>query len=162
VSPAPPRPGQRPSRPGRQAARRAATPPGRRRRTDRGSASVQLVIAVPALMLCLLFIVQAAVWWHATHIAQAAATRAADAARVDGGSAAAGERAGRRTATVLGADVLRDPHVTVARQEDQTRAEVRGVALAVAPGARWPVRAVAVAPTERFLPPPDAPPVTPE
>jgi len=125
------------------------TPPDAYSR-DAGGASVQLVLAVPALMLCLLFVVQAAVWWHATHVAQSAATRAADAARVDGGTAAAGEATGRDTVAALGDTVLRDPTVDVARTAAETRAEVRGVAMTVVPGVRWRVRATAVAPTERF------------
>jgi len=120
---------------------------------DTGGASVQLVLAVPALMLCLLFVVQAAVWWHATHVAQSAATRAADTARVDRGSATAGEATGRDTVTALGDTVLRDPEVDVARSAAETRAEVRGVAMTVIPGIRWRVRATAVAPTERFTQP---------
>jgi len=117
---------------------------------DAGGASIQLVLAVPTLMLCLLFVVQAAVWWHATHVAQSAATRAVDTARVDGGTAAAGEATGRDTVTALGDTVLRDPSVDVERTATETRAEVRGVAMTVIPGVRWRVRATAVAPTERF------------
>jgi len=123
------------------------------RRRDTGGASIQLVLAVPALMLCLLFVVQAAVWWHATHVAQSAASRAADTARVDGGTAAAGESTGRDTVAALGDTVLRDPTVDVTRTATETRAEVRGVAMTVIPGIRWRVRATAVAPTERFTQP---------
>ena len=129
------------------------SPQSRRRRGDTGGASIQLVLAVPALMLCLLFVVQAAVWWHATHIAQSAATRAADTARVDGGTAATGEGTGRDTVAALGDTVLRDPTVNVTRTTTETRAEVRGVAMTVIPGVRWRVQAVAVAPTERFTQP---------
>jgi Flp pilus assembly protein TadG len=44
-------------------------------RGDRGAVSVELVLATPLLLLMLLAIVQFALWSHATHIAQAAASQ---------------------------------------------------------------------------------------
>src|SRR3954447_6617897 len=48
--------------------------PRRGRRVESGSVSVELVVATPLLLL-LLCIVQFAVWWHANHVAQAAAAQ---------------------------------------------------------------------------------------
>jgi Flp pilus assembly protein TadG len=90
---------------------------------DRGGATVEFVIAMPMLMLMILFIIQAAVWMHATHVAQAAANRALDAAAAYGASAAQGQTAGDQTLAALGSGVLKDPHVTVTR----TATDVHGV-----------------------------------
>ena len=49
-------------------------------RPDAGAATAELVIAMPLLLLIVMFVIQAGVWFHATHIAQAAATRAASTA----------------------------------------------------------------------------------
>ena len=73
-------------------------------RADRGAATVEFVIAVPVLMLMLLFVPQAAVWYHATHVAQAAANRALDAGAAYDGSAAQGEEAGEQTLATLARD----------------------------------------------------------
>src|SRR4051794_21902947 len=58
----------------------------RRLRGDRGAVTVELVIATPLLLLMLLAIVQFALWSHATHIAQAAASQGLAAARVQNGT----------------------------------------------------------------------------
>jgi Flp pilus assembly protein TadG len=119
---------------------------------DQGGATVEFVIAVPVLMLMILFIVQAAVWMHATHVAQAAATRALDAAAADGASAAQGQAAGQQTLAAIGSGVLKDPRVTVIRTATDVRVEVVGTAATVVPGVRWTVRATAAGPVERFVP----------
>ena len=51
---------------------------------------MELVIATPLLLLLVLLIAQFALYMHATHIAQAAASEALSEARVSGGTAAAG------------------------------------------------------------------------
>jgi len=119
---------------------------------DRGGATVELVIAVPVLMLMILFIVQAAVWMHATHVAQAAATRALDAGAAYGGSAAQGQSAGNQTLAALGSGVLKDPQVTVTRTATDVRVDITGTAATVVPGIRWRVHATAAGPAERFVP----------
>jgi len=119
---------------------------------DRGGATVEFVIAVPVLMLMILFIVQAAVWMHATHVAQAAATRALDAGAAYGGSAAQGQSAGDATLAALGSGVLKDTQVTVIRTATEVRVDITGTAATVVPGVRWRVHASAAGPVERFVP----------
>jgi Flp pilus assembly protein TadG len=119
---------------------------------DGGAAAAEFVIAVPLLMFMLLFVPQAAVWYHATHIAQAAANRALDAAAANGGSAARGQTAGEETLTALGRGVLHDTHVTVTRTATDVRVDIEGTAETVVPGVRWRVHATAAGPVERFVP----------
>jgi Flp pilus assembly protein TadG len=121
-------------------------------RPDRGGATAELAIAMPLLLLMVMFIIQAGVWMHATHVAQAAATRAAASAAAYNSSAAAGQSAGTQTVAALGSGVLTDPHVSVTRTATEVRVEVAGVAETVVPGVRWTARAVVVRPVERFVP----------
>ena len=119
---------------------------------DRGGATVELVIALPVLLLMVLFVVQAAVWLHGTHVAQAAANRALAAGAAFNGSAAQGENVGAQTLAALGGGVLRDPHVSVTRTATDVRVEITATATTVVPGVHWTVRATAVGPVERFVP----------
>jgi Flp pilus assembly protein TadG len=123
-----------------------------RRDGDQGGATVEFIIAVPALLLILLFVPQAAVWYHGTHVAQAAANRALDAAAALGGSATQGEDAGNATLTALGSGLLYDTHVTVVRTATDVRVDVTGTAETVVPGVHWTVHATATGPVERFVP----------
>jgi Flp pilus assembly protein TadG len=119
---------------------------------DRGAATIELVLAVPVLLLMLMLVVQAGVWWHATHIAQAAATAALDAARAEGGSTADGQAAGATTLRALAGGALQRPRVEVTRTATRTSVRVSAVAEAVIPGVRWTVQATATGPTEHFVP----------
>jgi Flp pilus assembly protein TadG len=119
---------------------------------DRGAATAEFVLAVPLLMLMILFVPQAAVWYHATHVAQAAANRALDAAAANGGSAAQGETVGAQTLAALGSGVLHDPHVGVTRTATDVRVNITGTAETVVPGIHWTVHATAAGPVERFVP----------
>lgn len=141
------------SRPGRRAAARIRKRSRRAtRRGDGGGATVELVIAVPLLMFMILLIAQAAVWMHATHVAQAAATRALDAAAANTGSVEQGRSTGQDTLTALGSGVLRDPQVTVTRTATDVQVEITGTAATVVPGITWTVKTTAAGKVERFVP----------
>jgi Flp pilus assembly protein TadG len=130
--------------------RRVATRP------DAGGATVELVIAVPLLLFIVMFVIQAGVWMHATHVAQAAATRAANAAARYQSSSAAGQDAGKQTLAAIGSGVLKEPSVSVTRTATEVRVEIVGTAATVVPGISWTVRATVVRPVERFVPDPGA------
>jgi Flp pilus assembly protein TadG len=121
-----------------------------RRRGERGSASAELVIATPLLLLLLLGVVQFALWEHASHIAQAAAQQALDAARTQHASSTTGQAQARSVLDQLGRGVLIDPTVTVSRSTDTTRVQVHAGTEAVIPLLQLPVQAVATGPTEHF------------
>src|SRR5690348_7390333 len=93
-------------------------------RPDAGAASAELVIAMPLLLLIVMFVIQAGVWMHATHVAQAAATRAANAAAAYQSSAAAGHDAGAQTLAAIGDGVLKNPQVSVTRTATEVRVEI--------------------------------------
>ena len=115
---------------------------------EEGSVSAELVVATPLLLLLLLVAVQTGVWWHATHIAESVAAHALAAARVQDGSAASGERAGRLVIAQLAGNLLADPRVSVTRGPTVANVEVTGSAMSVIPGLALPVRAGVTGATE--------------
>src|SRR5699024_8754842 len=105
------------------------------------------------LLLLLLVVAQFAVWAHATHVAQTAASQALSAARVQGGSDVAGQAHATDVLAQLGGGPLRDPHAVVTRGPEQSTVEITGQATRVVPFLDLPVRGRAVGPSERFVAP---------
>ncbi|MGH3832387.1 MAG: TadE/TadG family type IV pilus assembly protein [Pseudonocardiaceae bacterium] len=135
--------------------RRAVGPLSRLRvvlRGDRGSVSAELVIATPLLLVLLLVIVQFALWSHATHIAQAAASQGLAAARMQDATAAAGSAAARHVLEELGRGPLTNTRIDATRGTDAASIRVSGDASMVIPFLRLPVHAEATGPVERFVP----------
>ncbi|GIF04649.1 TadE family protein [Actinoplanes siamensis] len=125
-------------------------------RPDEGAATAELTVGMPLLLFMIMMIFQAGVWMHATHVAQAAASRAANTAAAYQSSAGAGQGAGSDALTAIGSGVLRNPSVSVTRTATEVRVEVRGRAATVVPGMSWGVRAVVVRPVERWVTDPGA------
>ena len=125
---------------------------------QQGGATVEVVLATPLLLLLLLGIVQFALWQHAVHIADAAAQEGASTARLRGGTAAAGAARTRQFLAQLGPTILVHPQVSVHRDANTARVEVRGQALMLLPGLHLPVRVVAQGSVEVFRPDTGLPP----
>lgn len=125
----------------------------RLRSDQRGAGTVELVIAAPLLLLLILLIAQFALYLHAMHIAQAAASEALSAARVSGGSEAVGNAEGQRVLTQLGSGPLQGTSVEVQRGPTQVSVTVTGTVIEVIPFAILTVHAEAVGPVEKFTPP---------
>ncbi|MFD0201420.1 MULTISPECIES: TadE/TadG family type IV pilus assembly protein [Saccharothrix] len=121
-------------------------------RGDRGSVSAELVIATPLLLLLLLAIVQFALWSHATHIAQAAASQGLAVARSQNGTAAAGTSSAQQLLDQLASGPLTGSTVTSDRTADSASVRVSGTATSVVPFLSLPVHAEAAGPVERFVP----------
>jgi Flp pilus assembly protein TadG len=146
--PAPGDPGR--ARPGHPRVCRHARP----WRGDRGAGAAEIVIAVPLLMLLILLIVQFAIWAHASSVAQATAEEALAAARVQGGSAAAGQQRAAQVLGQIGSSVLISPHVSVTRTAGTATVQITGTAEEVlpVPGLTFPVHITVTGPVERFVP----------
>src|SRR6266567_4056943 len=108
---------------------------------QRGVTSAELVIVTPVLLLLVLLVVQVGLYFHASHIALAAAEEGARAARTRLGTAAA-----------LGDGLIRSPVVTATRSPATARVEVRGQVATVVPGLRLTVDRAVESPIERFIP----------
>jgi len=124
----------------------------RLRKDQRGASTVELVIATPVLLLLILLIAQFALYLHATHIAQAAASEALSAARVSGGSTSAGNNEGQRILAQLGSGPLQGTSVNVQRGSTQASVTITGTATSVIPFMTFTVHAEAVGPVEKFTP----------
>ena len=121
--------------------------------SERGAASTQLVLITPVLILMVMLIIQFGLWYHGSHVAIAAAQEGARAARLEGGSAAAGEERARTFLGALGQDVVGEARVVATRGPEVARVEVSGVAVAVVPGFRLPIHAVSEGTVERYRAP---------
>lgn len=125
-----------------------------RLRGDKGAGSAEIVIAVPLLMLLILLVIQFAIWEHAESIAHATAEEALAAARVQGGTAAAGQQRASEVIAQIGSSVLTGPQVLVTMTPADVTVRVTGTAEQVlpVPGLTFPVTATVTGPVERFVP----------
>jgi Flp pilus assembly protein TadG len=121
-------------------------------RGDRGSVSAELVIATPLLLLMVLAIVQFALWSHATHIAQTAASQGLAAARVQNATAAQGLTGAQHVLDQLGRGPLINTRIDTRRGADAASIRVIGEASAVIPFLHLSVHAETAGPLERFTP----------
>ncbi|MEO3852609.1 TadE/TadG family type IV pilus assembly protein [Streptomyces sp. B8F3] len=129
--------------------------PGRRRRgahADSGAAVAEVVIILPVLMLVVLVLAQVAMWAYATHIAQATATDALAATRVQGGSTPQGQEAARHVLDQLGPGPLRDVTIDVTRGDQEAVVRIEGSTVSVVPLLKLPVHAEAAGPVEELRP----------
>jgi len=109
----------------------------RRRRLERGSASIELVILLPALFAIMFLGLQAALVYHARTVAIAAAQEGARTAGAEHGRASDGISA----ATLFirdagGDDVLRSATASADRSQTRAVVTVQGFSLSVIPGWR--------------------------
>jgi Flp pilus assembly protein TadG len=122
----------------------------RRRPGERGVTSAELVVVTPVLLLLILLIVQVGLYFHASHIALAAAEEGTRAARTRIGTAAAGQARARRFVAALGDGLLLSPVVTATRSPTTARVEVRASVATVVPGLQLALDRVVESPVERF------------
>jgi Flp pilus assembly protein TadG len=132
-------------------------PDGARRRgragRERGSSAIELVLVTPVLIALVFTVIQAALVWHARHVALAAAQQGDRIAR----AAAPASTEAVRADTVaylqtLGADLLAAPGVTVTRSGGYATVSVTGQAVSLIPGANLRVTGMSRGPVERFVP----------
>ena len=123
------------------------------KRADGGEAGVstlEAVLVFPALLLLLMLIIQFALWYHASDLATAAAQDGARAARVEGATASDGTLKANALLDQTGRSILKGRQVTVERNADVTRVEVRGTCIELVPFLHLPVHAIAESSTEQF------------
>lgn len=129
--------------------RRARAAPARPA-NDRGSATVQIVVLMPALFLLMFTGMQAALIYHARTVAIAAAQEGARAAAAQYSSAEAGDLAAEQfIASAGGEDVLRVVTVTATRDATTASVIVTGTTMSVVPGWTPQIVQSASAPVER-------------
>src|SRR4051794_18529166 len=135
--------------------RRPATSSSRsRRRGQRGSVSIELVILLPALFALMFLGMQAALFYHARTVAIAAAQEGARAAGAEHGRESDGTGAAADfLAEAGGSDVLTGATTNARRTATVATVTVTGFSLSVIPG--WKVRIIqsASVPVERLTAP---------
>ena len=119
---------------------------------DEGIATTEAVLVTPVLLLLVMTVLQFGLWYHAQHVATAAAEEGARTARAERGTAAAGEARAEAFLEQTGRTIIQDRTVTAARSTDTATVTVHGTAVAVIPGLRLAVNASATSPVERFEP----------
>ena len=117
---------------------------------ERGSAAVELVLLTPLLMVCVLVVVQFALWQHARHVLLAAAQEGARAARAQGATAEDGRLRARDYIVQIGPDLVTEPSIEVDRTLDLVTVRIRGQAVNIVPGLPLRVTATSAGPVERF------------
>lgn len=118
-----------------------------------GSSTTELVLLMPAVLLAVMVSIQAALYFHAGQVAEAAAQEALEAAQVESGTADMGRA---EAESFLGeAGGVREAVVEVTRTAEEVAVQVRGSAPNALPFSVWHVKASATGPTERFVGEPD-------
>lgn len=117
---------------------------------ERGSASVELVVLMPLLLLLLFSGVQGAVYYHASTLALAAAQEGARAAARENATLTAGTSAARGFVTEVAGDSLTAVTITGTRTPATATITVRGSSLSLVPGWTPTVEQSASRPVERI------------
>lgn len=124
--------------------------PTRRACGQSGIATTEAVLVTPVLLFLVMLVIQFGLWFHAQHVAQAAAEEGARAARAAYGSAATGRDRSEAFLEQAGSTIITDRTVTATRTADTVTVEVHGRSANVVPGFTLPVNATATSPVERF------------
>ena len=109
-------------------------------------------MVTPVLLLLFMAVVQFALWQHAQHVAEAAAQRGAESARVEGGTNAQGQGVAQSAIQQIGGGLLVSPSVSVSRAAGVVTVQVSGTAQPIVPFLSLGVSATAEGPVERFVP----------
>jgi TadE-like protein len=129
---------------------RSCRRPSRREGPNLGSATVEMVLLVPAMMIIFLVIIQFALWAHAAQVTQLAASEGDRVARSQGGGMVAG---------LAQAEALaREPNSGLTTADfngdmlpgDLVRITVSGSAVSIIPGLSLPVSAAQSGPIQEF------------
>jgi Flp pilus assembly protein TadG len=119
---------------------------------DDGSATVELVIATPVLMLMLLMVVQAGLWGIAAYSAHAAAGEAVTALRAADGTETEATAVAAESVDDLGGG-LNGLTVSADRNAESATVTLSGTAIELIPGLELPVTVTQTAPVEAAFEP---------
>lgn len=121
-------------------------------RDEGGAATTELVLATPALLFLIMLLIQTGLWYHAQHVAQAAAQEGVRVARVEMGTAGEGEARANQFLDEAGRTILENRSVSAQRSPDRASVTVTGTGVNLVPGLHFRVDETADSPVERFRP----------
>lgn len=124
----------------------------RRVRGERGSSSVEMVIALPLVLTVLFLAVQAGMWFYARSIALAAAQSGARTSSMLNSTLQAGFADARSFAAEVGGTSLTGVTVTGDRSATSTTVTVTGHTVRLVPFIDLTVSQTATLPVERYTP----------
>lgn len=124
----------------------------RRGDRDRGAATTEVVLVTPVLLLLVMLVIQFGLWYHAQHVAQAAADEGARAAKVETATAQDGIAGANAFLDQSSSRLINDRNVDATRTLDVATVTVTGHVTSVIPGFDLTVSASATDPVERFRP----------
>jgi hypothetical protein len=115
-------------------------------------ATLAVVLVIPAVLFLVSTVAQFVVYYHATHLAAAAAQETARAAQLADGSEAAAQAQGQDFIAQAGPNLVLEPQVLVTRDAmaEVVTVEVRGRAPQLIPGISIAISARAGGPLEHF------------
>jgi Flp pilus assembly protein TadG len=125
---------------------RSSTRPDR----EGGSATVETVLLVPAMMLIVLVIIQFVLWAHAAQVTQLAASDGDRVARSQGGSTAEGLAQAEGLVRTSDSGLATARVSAVVMPGDVVRISVSGSAVSIIPGLSLPVSAAQAGPIQEF------------
>ncbi|GGB21808.1 hypothetical protein GCM10011492_09630 [Flexivirga endophytica] len=117
---------------------------------DRGMATIQMVLLLPAVLAVLFAGMQAALWYHARAVAIAAAQEGARAAGAQYGTAGAGTVEAAGLLADAGPGVISATSVHSSRSATTATVTVSGSSMSVIPGWTIAVHQSATVPVERI------------
>jgi hypothetical protein len=113
-------------------------------------ATLAVVLVVPGVLFFMSVVAQAVVYYHASHLATAAAQETARAAQLADGNVTDAQTHGLEFVAQSAPKLVLDPQVSVVRDDESVSVEVRGRAPRLLPGISVDLRATARGPIERF------------
>jgi len=121
-------------------------------RAERGSASLEVVLIFPAVILLIALIIQFALWEQATHAAIAAAQDGVQVARLEGSTASAGKSRAEDFLQQTARTLISSPVVTASRNNETAMVTITGTVTSLVPGLHLQVEGSASGVVERFRP----------
>ena len=123
-----------------------------RARDERGDETIEAVLVTPVLLLLIMVIIQFGLWYHASHVAEAAAQQGASAARVEAARADDGRVSAQQFMAAAAPALVDNVTVTAMRNAEIARVAVDGTMHSIVPGLTLHVHGEAQSPVERFRP----------
>jgi Flp pilus assembly protein TadG len=123
-----------------------------RARDERGDETIEAVLVTPVLLLLIMIVIQFGLWYHASHVAEAAAQQGVSAARLEAATADDGRVSAQQFMAAAAPSLIDNVAVTATRNTNFARVEVGGTLHSIVPGLTLHVHGEAQSPVERFQP----------
>lgn len=107
---------------------------------------------MPMLIILITFVIQFALWSHASHVVVAAAQEGAQQARLEGGSAAQAKAKAADFIAQTAPKLILEPQVAASRTAELATVTVRANVSSLIPGINLTVNGLATGSVERYVP----------